>query len=53
MTRILIADDHEIVRRGLKDLLTDAYPKLKTGEAKNFQEVFDLADKQPWDVVLM
>ena len=53
MTRILIADDHEVVRRGLKDLLADEYPKVKIGEARNFQEVIALADKQPWDVVLL
>ena len=32
MIRILIADDHEVVRRGLKDILAEAFDKLRIGE---------------------
>ena len=53
MTRVLIADDHEIVRRGLKDLLEDEYPRLKVGEARNAQEVLAAAMNQSWDLILL
>ena len=53
MTRVLIADDHEIVRRGLKDLLADAFSELKVGEARTSQETLDLAVRQDWDIVLL
>jgi DNA-binding NarL/FixJ family response regulator len=53
MTRVLIADDHEIVRRGLKDLLADAFGKIKIGEARTSQETLDLAQRQDWDIVLL
>ena len=28
ITRILIADDHELLRRGLKGILAEAFPRL-------------------------
>jgi DNA-binding NarL/FixJ family response regulator len=53
MTRVLIADDHEIVRRGLKQILSDEFSKLKVQEAQNSQEVFDQVRKQSFDLVLL
>ncbi len=53
MTRVLIADDHEIVRRGLKDLLTDAFGKIKVGESRTAGETLELARREPWDIVLL
>lgn len=53
MTRILIVDDHEVVRRGLKDLLMDSFDKLKLDEARSAQEVLAAAYKQEWDIVLL
>ena len=53
MTRVLIADDHEVVRRGLKQILEDALGPLKVCEAKTAQEAIDLVIKQPFDLVLL
>jgi two-component system, NarL family, invasion response regulator UvrY len=53
MTRILIADDHEVVRRGLKDILADEFDKLRIGEATQANEILDAVRKQEWDVVLL
>lgn len=53
MTKILIADDHEVVRRGLKGILMDEFPKLKIGEARTSQETLDVAEKTEWDIVLL
>ena len=33
MMRVLIVDDHEIVRRGLKEIFADEFPKSETAEA--------------------
>ena len=53
MTRVLIADDHEVVRRGLKDLLNDAFDPVEYGEARSAQETLELAHRQKWDIVLL
>jgi DNA-binding NarL/FixJ family response regulator len=53
MIRVLIVDDHEIVRHGLKKVLGDAFPELQVGEAQNSQTALELFMKQPWDLVLI
>jgi DNA-binding NarL/FixJ family response regulator len=53
MTRILIADDHELLRRGLKTLLAEAFSDLVAGEAVDTQQALEAVEKQPWDVVLL
>src|SRR5258706_155134 len=51
--RILIADDHPIVRHGLKQILA-ADPKLNVvGEAKNGNEALLLARKIEWDIAIL
>jgi two-component system invasion response regulator UvrY len=51
--RILIADDHAVVRRGLKHVLADAFKKAVFGEAANSQEALERVWKEPWDVVIL
>ncbi len=51
--RILIGDDHAVVRRGLKQILADEFPKAVFGEAINGTEVLDRIWKQPWDLLLL
>ncbi|MDB6110651.1 MAG: Two component transcriptional regulator, LuxR family [Pedosphaera sp.] len=51
--RILIVDDHSIIRQGLKQLLADEFPKATFGEANNGNEALEQVMKQPWDVVLL
>ncbi|HEV2667827.1 MAG TPA: response regulator transcription factor [Blastocatellia bacterium] len=53
MTRVLIADDHEVVRRGLKQILKDALGKLDLSEATTSQQAIDLVLKHPFDLVLL
>lgn len=52
MMRILIADDHAIVRKGLKQLLIEEYPAAQVGEAGDADEVAKKAMFQEWDVVI-
>jgi two-component system invasion response regulator UvrY len=51
--RVLIVDDHQVVRHGLKDIFADAFPELQTGEAENSQSALELLMKQAWDLVLL
>lgn len=53
MTRVLIADDHEIVRRGLKEILADAFPKIEIGEASDSREALQRVREKVWDAVLL
>ena len=53
MKRILIADDHELVRRGLRQILTDEFPKLQIGEAANARDAVEAVRKQSWDAALL
>ncbi|HYC70093.1 MAG TPA: response regulator transcription factor [Opitutaceae bacterium] len=51
--KILIADDHAVVRRGLKQILADEYQRATFGEASNAQEALDKVWGEPWDVVVL
>lgn len=53
MIRILVADDHAIVRRGLKQIVMEESDLEVAGEAQNSQEVLDLIRRQTWDVVVL
>ena len=50
--RILIADDHAIVRRGLKQLLLEQYPFAEIGEAGDAQTLVIEVMNKEWDVVI-
>jgi DNA-binding NarL/FixJ family response regulator len=53
MIKILIADDHAIVREGLKQVVAEE-PGLKvTGEAKDAIELLDLISKNEFDIVVL
>lgn len=51
--RILIADDHAVFRRGLRDTLAEAFSRVTFGEAKTAQETIELVRRQDWDVVVL
>ncbi|MCL7453279.1 MAG: response regulator transcription factor [Anaerolineae bacterium] len=53
MIRVLIADDHAVVRQGLKQILGDTPEMLLAGEATNGQEVLDRVRAETWDVVVL
>jgi hypothetical protein len=51
--RILIADDHAVVRQGLKQILAGAFKRSVFGEAANSQEALERVWKEPWDIVIL
>jgi two-component system invasion response regulator UvrY len=51
--RILIADDHAILRRGLKEILTREFEGAIFDEAGDAQQVLAQAQKHAWDLVIL
>ncbi len=51
--RILIADDHAIVRHGLRQILSSSEEMVVTGEAINGLQAMQMARQGEWDVVLL
>jgi len=51
--RVLIADDHAVFRRGLKETISEAFPKVAFGEAKSAQEALEHARVRDWDIVIL
>ena len=53
MIRILVADDHAIVREGLKQILADIPHMVVAGEAADGQEVLEQVRDGEWDLILL
>lgn len=53
MINVLIADDHPVVRQGIKQILAEDSEIGGLGEAKNSQEVLDQIRKSDWDVIIL
>jgi DNA-binding NarL/FixJ family response regulator len=51
--RILITDDHAVVRRGLEQVLEEEFDKVVFGEAQNTREMIEHLQKKTWDVVIL
>lgn len=51
--RILLTEDHAVVRQGLKLVLADHFKKAVFGEARNATEALDRVWKEKWDVVVL
>lgn len=53
MIKLLVIDDHAVVRAGLKQFLADAPDIEVAGEASNAEEAIRLVRAQAWDAVLL
>lgn len=51
--KILLTDDHVVVRQGLKLILADHFKHAVFGEARNAQEAFTRVAKEKWDVAVL
>jgi two-component system, NarL family, invasion response regulator UvrY len=51
--KILLTDDHVVVRQGLKLILQDHFKRAHFGEARNAQEAIDSVSRNGWDVVVL
>jgi len=53
MPRVLIADDHAILRGGLKELLVRHLENVVCGEAENAQQTLAQVQRHSWDVLIL
>lgn len=51
--KILIIDDHAIVRRGMSSLLQEHFKGVKIGEAEDAKTGLAAVMKQPWDLAMV
>ena len=52
MIRILIADDHSVVRKGLKQILLEAFPSAQITEVGDTEDLIKNVNSAEWDVVI-
>lgn len=52
MIKVLIVDDHAIVRKGLKEILTDE-PDIKVFEAGDAEQAGEMIRNQTWDLIVV
>src|SRR4029453_3100930 len=53
MTRILLVDDHPLVRQGIKQVLSGAFHPALVGEAANAEEGLSELRNTEWDVMVL
>ncbi len=53
MIRVILCDDHAVVRRGIRDTLADAVDIQVVGEAGSYSEVRDALRSTPCDVLVL
>ena len=51
--RVLIADDHAIVRGGLKEILVRHMEGMECGEAENAEQALTQVQHHPWDLLIL
>src|ERR1043165_579945 len=51
--RILIIDDHPLVRQGLMELLGENFDSVMFGEASSVSEALSWIDDERWDLILL
>ncbi len=52
MLKVLLVDDHELIRAGLKQLLHTTLGNIMIGEARTAEAAMTLLDKQAWDLTI-
>ena len=51
--RLLLVDDHAVVRQGLGQILREAMPRATLGEAETGEQALELIRREAWDAVLL
>jgi len=51
--KILVIDDHEVVRRGVKQILEETFAHVEVGEANTSRKGMAAVQQQPWDLVIV
>ena len=53
MKKILIADNHPAMRRGVKLILSNEFSEVEFGEASTSEEVFVKVKEKNWDIIIL
>jgi two-component system, NarL family, invasion response regulator UvrY len=53
VTKILLVDDHSVVRQGLKQILTETWRTARFGEASTASEAHQRVQEEDWDLVIL
>jgi two-component system, NarL family, invasion response regulator UvrY len=53
MIKILIADDHPIIRHGLKQIISEESDMKICGEAENGNQIFELIKEKDFDILIL
>jgi len=53
LLKILVIDDHEVVRRGVKQILQETFPHVEVGEADTGQKGIAAVRQEPWDLAIV
>jgi two-component system invasion response regulator UvrY len=53
LIKVLIADDHAILRRGLKEILVRELDQVTCGEAEDAQQALTEVQSHTWDLVIL
>jgi two-component system, NarL family, invasion response regulator UvrY len=51
--RVLLVDDHPVVRRGMAEVLREKFKNATIGEADSAQAALDQVWATPWDVIIL
>jgi len=50
LLKILVVGDHEVARRGMKQILEDIFPHVEVGEADSGPKAIAAVQQEPWDL---
>jgi two-component system invasion response regulator UvrY len=53
VTKMLIVDDHAVVRHGVKQILNEQFHAAVIGEAQNAEEMIEQVHRADWDIVVL
>lgn len=48
--KVLVIDDHKVVRRGVKQILEEIFPHVEVGEVSTSQQAIAAVQQEPWDL---
>lgn len=51
--KVLVIDDNEFIRQGVKQILAEAFPRVEIGEAGTGQRGLAAVHREPWDLAIM
>jgi DNA-binding NarL/FixJ family response regulator len=51
--RVLVADDHALVRKGLQQVIKEQAPDMVVGEATDGEQVLTMVRREKWDVLVL